>query len=116
MAGIRVRVQGADRLADTAGRAAGRMRNLTEPNRAAAAAIRAGAHPPRRTGYLAASATVQAGPRTAVLAWTAPYASFVYYGTRNMPARPWAEPFSDAAIVRPYLDHAERTLREMKGA
>lgn len=65
--------------------------DLDTPAAAAAAAVAGVARPPVATGALAASRTTgTAGAGVGVVAWTAPHAGFVHYGTRYMAARPFA--------------------------
>lgn len=76
-------------------KAADELADTDAVDAAAAQVILAAARPPRRTGALAASGTTF-GP---VVAWTAPHAPYVEFGTRHMRAQPFAAPAADKALV-----------------
>lgn len=81
-------VEGADRLARTAERAADRLADIDQtagPDATRSLANEAAQAAPRQTGRLASSHRAEAGE----VVVTAPYAPFVHWGTRYMRGRPW---------------------------
>lgn len=89
--------------------------SLEDVHARAAGVIGTAARPPVRTGRLAASRSIDTRADVAVLSWDAPYAGFVHYGTRYMPARPFATDAADqvdgrlTALYTEQLDNLLRT-------
>lgn len=92
-----------DRLED-------RATDLTDAHTAAARLVAAAARPPRRTGLLAASQTVDTSSDRATVSWWAAHAPFVHFGTRYMAAQPFAYDAADQAapqLADLYTDHLD---------
>jgi len=114
-----VEVRGADVLAATLRKAAGRIGDCTAPNTAAAAMLarQAASSAPRRTGRLAGSIRTRADATGASVDVAAPYGRFVEYGTRYMRAQPYLYPASGQVDwQRPYADHVSAAMAGVKGA
>lgn len=117
--GIRVEVQGADRLASTLKGAATQLLDQTPANRAAGAQLQAQAmaKAPRRTGRLASSITVLGADRVEVqVGSTLRYAGFQNYGTRHNRPTYFLTGALDAMTTDVYADYADQVMATVKGA
>jgi hypothetical protein len=97
-------------------RAAGaQLDNLEGPNTQAARIVEAAAHPPRRSGTLAASSRAGVSAGGVTFASTARYWTFVHWGAprRNIRARPWwteALTRTTTEVLAVYAKHATSSL------
>lgn len=107
-----------DQLARDLRHAGVELADLEPVNAEAGRVVTAAAHPPRRTGVLAASQRATATPSGVVFASTARYWTFVHWGAprRNMRAQPWwpeALTTARADLLAVYAAHASRTLNKI---
>jgi len=86
-----VESEGVPQLVDRLDRASAGILDLSEPNAQAARLVGgdADASVPRHSGALAGSRTITVSGTGWGIAYGKPYAGFVHWGTRTMPARPW---------------------------
>jgi HK97 gp10 family phage protein len=115
-------VEGDERLAATARKAADDLDDMTTTNRGVAETVRARAASgaPKVTGALAGSVVVSAvGKLDIEIAATAEYANVVEYGHQGVPAKPFmanALRDSQALIVGAYERDVADTVDNVKGA
>lgn len=126
----RVQVEGADRLASTLGQFGRRLGDMSDPGTAAGDTIAAAAaaRAPRRTGQLAGSARVAAGPKQVVVSWGVGHAAPLQWGVgariglrgpHNIRATYFATDALDVSedqVVDAYADQVDRLLGQVKGA
>lgn len=113
-----VKVQGADTLARTLDAAAADLDDLTDANRAAGEMVRneAAGRAPRKTGALAASLRVEAGPQRALITAGVRYAGFQEYGTRYVSPKYYLQgALADADVEEPYYQAADAALGKVRG-
>lgn len=97
--------------------AAQEIADLDEVNARAGRVVEEATRPPRRTGALARSQTVTAGPNGVTVAAGVRYATIVHWGAprRGIRARPWlvdAVRLTADEVADLYLTHARETLRD----
>lgn len=116
-----VTVDGADRLEATMGQAADELARMTDAHRRVASLIARAAHPPRRTGRLAASIRPAPTAAAALVEATAPYAAAVEGGVpaRGIPAQPFlrrAVQSTQSTWLEIYARDVQGILDDVKGA
>jgi HK97 gp10 family phage protein len=96
---IDAEVDGAAAFATSLASAAASLADLTDAGAAAGAVVvkTAQARTPRRTGRLAASASIDPAAQIVTVTWGTSYAAYVNFGTRRMVARPFATDALEAA-------------------
>lgn len=115
-------VEGDERLAATARKAADDLDDMSTTGRGVAETIRARAasNAPKVTGYLSGSVVVAAvGKLDVEIAATAEYSNVVEYGHQDVPAKPFmanALRDSQALIVAAYSRDVADTVDNVKGA
>ena len=110
---MRIDVEGADRLAATIDAAAAGLERMAATNRQCADVILTAAHPPIRTGKLAASGTASGTDTEAVVTYGVRYAPFVE-ARRRFLAQALAA--SEQRIIALHLEHVDECLAGVKGA
>ena len=113
-------MQGAETLGRTLHVAARQLeQSMADSNRAAGdlVAKEASRRAPRRTGALAGSLRVEAGPKRATVVAGVRYAAFVNYGTSRMRPRPFLTGALDSVDpLPPYAAAADEALAAVRGA
>ncbi len=95
-----------------------KLTDLEPANTEAGRVVEAAAHPPRRSGALAASLRADATANGVTFASSARYWTFVHYGAprRNMRAHPWWSQAVEASrtdVLAVYAKHATHALDEI---
>lgn len=117
---IEIRIDGSSRLVATLAAAAAKLADFSTPNSAAAraAASRAKAIAPKRTGALAGSIRASGTRRVGMITASAPHARPVHWGARGTPARPFlsiAAQGTESGWIKSYEQHVDDALNTVKG-
>lgn len=119
---VEVRIDGSSRLVTTLAAAARKLADFSKPGTAAAraAASRAQAIAPKRTGQLAGSIRASSSKRVGIITAGARHARPVHWGSpaRGIPARPFlsiAAQGTEGGWIKQYEAHVDDALDTVKG-